>query len=84
MFGPWLHSSALPVFAVLSVLVALLYKAVECWLGEVESIAADAVAFLRRLTAVAPPAAPPQATVADEPRRLFGLSFESRPPPVPA
>ena len=84
LFGPWIHSSALSVFAVLSVLVALLYKAAECWLGEVESIAADAVAFLRRLTAVAPPAAPPHATVADEPRRLFGLSFESRPPPVPA
>lgn len=84
VFAPWLHSSALPVFAVLSVLVALLYKGVECWLGEVESIAADALAFLRRLTALAPPAAPPHATAADEPRRLFGLSFESRPPPVPA
>jgi len=84
ILGPWLHSSALPVFAVLSVLVALLYKAAECWLGEVESIAADAVAFLRRLTAVAPPVAPPHATAADAPRRLFGLSFESRPPPVPA
>jgi hypothetical protein len=85
LLGPWLHSSALPVFAVLSVLVAVLYQAVGCWLADVESIAADAVAYARRLAEPAPPSAPPD-RLSDSlaPRSLFGLEFESRPPPLPA
>jgi len=85
LLGPWLHSSALPVFAVLSVLVAVLYRAVGCWLADVESIAADAVAYARRLTAPAPPPAPPHRLSGSlAPRSRFGLEFESRPPPLPA
>jgi len=85
LLGPWLHSSALPVFAVLSVLVAVLYRAVGCWLADVESIAADAVAYARRLTAPAPPPASPHRLSGSlAPRSRFGLEFESRPPPLPA
>jgi hypothetical protein len=85
LLGPWLHSSALPVFAVLSVLVAVLYQAVGCWLADVESLAADAVAYARKLAAPAPPPALPH-PLSDSlaPRSLFGLEFESRPPPLPA
>jgi hypothetical protein len=79
LFAPWLNSSALPVFAVLSVLVALLYRSVELWLREYEQLAAHAAACMRRLA--------PRRTIpidlhlAAPPRRLFGLAFESRPPP---
>jgi hypothetical protein len=85
LFGPWLHSSALPIFAILSVLVALLYHAVGQWLAEVESIAADAVALVRRLVAPAGLQSHPLRTVELlAPRALFGLEFESRPPPLAA
>jgi hypothetical protein len=84
LLAPWLHSSALPVFAVLSVLVAVLYRAVEGWLGAVERLAADALARARRLTAPRRQAGrPPRAEDDRGPRSRFGLSFESRPPPVP-
>jgi len=81
LLAPWLHTSALPVFAVLSVLVALLFRAVERWLHEYEQLAAHAVAFVRRLFVQRPPLA--RARAVDTPRRLFGLVFESRPPPLP-
>ncbi|HZC31570.1 MAG TPA: hypothetical protein VE261_08625 [Gaiellaceae bacterium] len=81
-FSPLLHSSALPIFAVLSVLVALLYRGVERWLHDYERLAAQAVACIRRLlrerTALA------DLAVARTPRSRFGLAFESRPPPLPA
>jgi hypothetical protein len=83
-FAPWLHGSALPVFAVLAVVVAVVFRAVERWLGDYEQLAADAVAFVRRLVVHRPPAAVPHAADARAPRRLFGLAFESRPPPAVA
>src|SRR4051812_38950893 len=43
LFSPWLHTSALSVFAVLSVVVALLYRAVGRWLTEYEQLAERAV-----------------------------------------
>jgi hypothetical protein len=79
LLGPWLHTSALPVFAVLSVLVALLYRSVELWLRDYEQLAARAVACMRKLAAVR--ISPIDLHVAVAPRRLFGLAFESRPPP---
>jgi len=84
-FAPWLHSSALPIFAVLSVLVALLYRGVSRWLADYESYAEETAAYARSLAA-RPVASIPRRTRADAvpPRRLFGLSFESRPPPLPA
>ncbi len=81
--APWLHTYALPVFAVLAVLVALAWTAVTSWLAEYERYAEDAVAHaLKRLR---PPNRPLLRLQADTtpPRRLFGLSFESRPPPLP-
>lgn len=77
------HSSALPVFAVLGVLVAVLYRAAEQWLGDYERIAAVAVALLQRVAAHRPALARPRHRAAAPPRRLFGLAFESRPPPLP-
>jgi hypothetical protein len=82
LLGPWLHTSALPVFAVLSVLVAILYRSAELWLRDYEELAAHAAACIRKLAAVR--VAPIDLHVAVAPRRLFGLAFESRPPPVPA
>ena len=84
LFAPWLHSSALPVFAVLAVVVALLYGAVARWLREYERYAADVAEHARRVVAKRRERPPRPAVVATSPRRLFGLAFESRPPPVPA
>jgi len=84
LVAPWLHSSALPVFAVLAVVVALLYGAVARWLREYERYAAAAAEHARRAVAARRDPPPRPATVALAPRQLFGLAFESRPPPVPA
>lgn len=85
LVSPWLHTSALSVFAVLSVLVALLYGAVSRWLAEYEryagEIAAAARSAIRRLREVRVRHARMEG---DPPRRLFGLVFESRPPPATA
>jgi hypothetical protein len=86
LLGPWLHTSALPVFAVLAVLVALVWGVVARWLADYERYAEAASAEAARAVASSQPPAVPlrprDARIA--PRRLFGLSFESRPPPVPA
>jgi hypothetical protein len=84
LLAPWLHSSALPVFAVLAVVVAVVFRAVERWLGEYESLAAETLALVRRLVDAAPPARRWLYTQVRAPRSLFGLAFESRPPPLPA
>jgi hypothetical protein len=81
----WLHTSALPVFAVLSVLVALVWGAVSRWLNEYERYAQDTCARAERLSAAAEPVLDqPRARVFLTPRMLFGLAFECRPPPLPA
>jgi hypothetical protein len=79
-----LHTSAVPVFAVLAVFVAVLYRAAERFLGDYERIAAHAVDVLRRVAAHQPAHARPHATAALSPRKRFGVTFESRPPPQPA
>jgi hypothetical protein len=86
IFDPWLHSSALPVFAVLAVLVAFLWGAVQRWLADYERFAerAAAAAAARRLVATAGPHVHAAEASTANPRRLFGLAFESRPPPLPA
>jgi hypothetical protein len=86
LLAPWLHTSALPVFAVLAVLVALAWSAVASWLRAYERYAADTCALAERLGCAA---AQPLRTVRTDtaavpPRKLFGLVFESRPPPLPA
>jgi hypothetical protein len=85
LLAPWLHSSALPVFAVLAVLVALAWSAVASWLREYERYAEDTCARAGRVGRRAePPRVPHARPVAPAPRELFGLAFESRPPPLPA
>jgi hypothetical protein len=82
VLAPWLHTSALPVFAVLSVLVAMLYRSVELWLRDYEQLAANAAACMRKLACVR--VLPFDLHLAAAPRQRFGIAFESRPPPVPA
>jgi hypothetical protein len=85
LMSPWLHTSALSVFAVLCVLVSLLYGAVARWLADYERYAEETVAAARSLLGLARASTTPRAgSDCDPPRRLFGLVFESRPPPVPA
>jgi hypothetical protein len=85
LVSPWLHTSALSVFAVLSVLVSLLYGAVSRWLSDYELYAEQTVAAARSLLrGLRAPSSPRVRDDFDPPRRLFGLAFESRPPPVTA
>jgi hypothetical protein len=86
LFAPWLHSSALPVFAVLAVLVALAWSAVASWLRAYERYAEDTWARAGRVghAAGSPPRVAHARPSAPAPRELFGLAFESRPPPLPA
>lgn len=84
-FWPWLHSSALPVFAVLAVLMALVWGAVQRWLADYERYAGETAERARLLAArAAQPMCFPLESARVPPRRLFGLAFESRPPPLAA
>jgi hypothetical protein len=57
------------------------YRAVEQWLGEYETYARTTALRASRAVVVLPS---PRTTLADlvAPRALFGLAFESRPPPL--
>ena len=83
LLAPWLHTSALPVFAVLSVVVAVVYRAVEQWFAEYETFAHQSARRAARIGAALPT---PHGTHAElvAPRSLFGLAFEVRPPPASA
>ena len=82
LLSPWLHSSALPVFAVLAVLCALVWGAVRDWLADYEQYAQESVArALRLVWQRTVQVLRPSRELAIPPRRLFGLAFESRPPP---
>jgi hypothetical protein len=85
VLAPWLHTYALPVFAVLSVVVALCWGVVRDWLADVEEYAAATLAHARRiLRSSSRPRRPARPGDDRAPRRLFGLAFESRPPPLRA
>jgi hypothetical protein len=84
LLAPWLHTAALPVFAVLAVVVALIYRAVERWLSEYESYARDTAARASRLFSAGLPVPRPALGELVTPRSLFGLAFEVRPPPAAA
>src|SRR5438045_1695293 len=58
---PWLHSSALPVFAVLSVVVAVVYRSVARWFADYERYAQAAAARASRLAVYAPVTVRPKA-----------------------
>jgi hypothetical protein len=83
LVAPWLHTDALPVFAVLAVLVALGWRAVAQWVAEYEDYAAATIARARRVLRAATPATRRARTSeVHAPRLLFGLAFECRPPPL--
>jgi hypothetical protein len=85
LLAPWLHTYALPVFAVCSLLLAIGWGAVRSWLADVERYAASTLARAKRLLRAA--ALPVRRRfVGDDraPRRLHGVVFESRPPPLSA
>lgn len=84
LLAPWLHTSALPVFAVLAVVLAVVWHAVQQWLAAYEKLAEAAAEQARRRRAAASPVQPRPVAPVLTPRALYGLSFESRPPPLPA
>jgi len=84
LLAPWLHTSALPVFAVLAVVVALVYRVVARLLADYETYAREAAADASLVCADAATAQTPVAHEEATPRNRFGLAFESRPPPAPA
>jgi hypothetical protein len=83
VFAPWLHTYALPVFALLAVLVALAWR-LAGFLHEIEAFADRTLERVRRVLARVERARQRYARADDDtaPRRRFGLSFESRPPPL--
>lgn len=86
VLAPWLHTYALPVFAVLAIAIAVAWRFAS-WLYEVEEYAVRTLArcrcLLRRVQGFR--ASHPRATDdGSAPRRRFGLAFECRPPPLPA
>lgn len=85
LLAPWLHTFALPVFAVVATLLAVIWAGVRDWLHEVERYAHATLARAFRAVAPSTPAVGRRATVEGcAPRQLFGLSLDSRPPPAPA
>jgi hypothetical protein len=87
LLAPWLHTYALPIFAGLAFVIALVWRFAS-WLYEVEDYGVRTIARVRRLltAALSPSSLRVHSRAADDaaPRRRFGLSFESRPPPLPA
>jgi hypothetical protein len=86
LLSPWLHTYALPVFAAVSVLVAIAWRFAR-WVHAVEDYAVRTIARVRRILGAALRVRTHHARPVDEdtaPRRRFGLAFESRPPPLPA
>jgi hypothetical protein len=85
LLAPWLHTSALPVFAVLAVVVAFVYGLASQLLAAYETYARETAVEASLVGgACAPAVAPTHEHDELDPRALFGLAFESRPPPVPA
>jgi hypothetical protein len=84
-FSPLLHGYALPVFAVLAVLVAFAWRFAR-WLHDVEDYARGTLARARHVLGAVLRRRPAHARPTDDsgPRRRFGLAFESRPPPLAA
>jgi len=85
LFAPWLHTYSLPVFAVLSVFLAVAWNAVRNWMVDVERYIADTYGRVcRALREAAPTVRRTRPFEGRAPRLLFGAAFESRPPPLPA
>jgi hypothetical protein len=84
LIAAWLHTSALPVFAVLSVVVAVIYSAVARWLADYEDYARTVAERASRLGGYVASAKRPKPCAQTSPRGRFGVAFEVRPPPVTA
>jgi hypothetical protein len=84
LLAPWLHTSALPVFAVLAVVVAVVYGVVTQWLGDYETYARETAADASRACAGDMALQTPHEHDEITPRSLFGRARESRAPPAPA
>src|SRR5256714_12521676 len=82
LLSPWVHTSALPVFAVLAGRIPVVWGAVAGWLADYERFAEAAVAHAHRAIRASKPLPIRRTTDVRPPRRLFGLAFESRPPPA--
>jgi hypothetical protein len=83
--SPWLHSSALPAFAVVAVFCAIVWRAVRDWLADYEEHVQAAVARAMLSAGRSPlRLVRPRVELVIPLRRIFGLSFESRPPPLAA
>ena len=82
---PWLHTYSLPVFALIAVAVACAWRFAS-WLHDVEDYVERTFERVRRILTGALRVAPANPRPSDDsaPRRRFGLSFESRPPPLTA
>jgi len=85
LFSPWLHTYALPVFALLAVLVALAWR-LAGFLHEIEAFADRTLERVRTVLARVERVRQRHDRADNDtaPRRRFGLSFESRPPPLTA
>jgi hypothetical protein len=86
LLSPWLHTYALPIFAALSVLIALVWS-LASWVHAVEDYGRRTLERARLIlhAALRPARSRRRRPVDDRgPRRRFGLAFESRPPPLAA
>lgn len=86
LLAPLLHTYALPVFAVLSVVVAVAWGLVRDWVAEVELYAATTLARAYRGLDLAARTGAPRQRSRDSrtPRQLFGGAIASRGPPLAA
>jgi hypothetical protein len=82
-FDPWLHTYALPAFALIAVFVAVAWRFAS-WLHDVEDYVDRTFARVRRILTAALDVVAVSHRPDDDhgPRRRFGLAFESRPPPL--
>jgi hypothetical protein len=85
LLAPWLHTYALPVYAAVSVLVALAWSLAR-WVHAVEDYGFRTLERARLIlkAALRPARGRRRRRPVDDrqPRRRFGLAFESRPPPL--
>lgn len=84
LLAPLLHTSALPVFAVLAVVAAVLWGAVTGWLADYEHNARETLARGQCLAFGRPllTATAPAGELAVPNARLLGSSLHQRPPPL--
>ena len=85
LFAPWLHTYALPMYAVLAVVVAYIWG-LRLWLRDAEKHAVGTLNRARRILRTVLGLGPvhPRPLDGRQPRRRFGLSLDSRPPPLTA